>query len=364
MRKNIFLSIIFLLSFFNVNAQYSIRGKVVSEDGVAVPNATVLIIKANLSKTTDSIGQFEFNGIPFPRRFNLLVSSVGFETTKFDATTDDHVLIILPKQTYSIDEVVVTSTRNPIKTNFTSQTIDSKKLNAQNTGVNLPYLLSSTPSLVATSDDGLGVGYTYFRVRGVDQTRINMTVNGVPLNDSESQDVFWVNMTDFASGLANVQVQRGVGTSTNGPAAFGASVNMLTALTADHPYAKIEFNAGSYNTFRESAKISTGLMPNGFAFDARISKVNSDGYLERAASDLYSYNFQGAYFNAGTMFKLLVFGGKEKTYMAWDGVDAETLAENPRYNPAGKYKDDNGKTAFYDNQTDNYEQQHFQLHFT
>jgi iron complex outermembrane receptor protein len=216
---------------------------------------------------------------------------------------------------------------------------------------------------VVSSDDGLGIGYTHFRVRGTDQTRINMTINGVPLNDSESQDVFWVNMTDFASGLSNVQVQRGVGTSTNGSSAFGASVNMLTDVVAAKPYTSIGFNGGSYNTFRETVKTGTGLLPSGFAFDARFSKVNSGGYLERAFSDLYSYHFSGAYFNGGTMLKLLVFGGKEKTYMAWDGIDAETLAANPRFNPAGKYKDGNGETKFYDNQTDNYAQQHTQLHF-
>ncbi|GHV45331.1 TonB-dependent receptor [Bacteroidia bacterium] len=264
-------------------------------------------------------------------------------------------------QTQVLEEVVVTSTRTQ-SAQGNVETVHAPSLQSRNVGQNLPYLLSTTPSLVVTSDDGLGVGYTYFRVRGTDQTRINMTVNGVPLNDSESQNVFWVNMADFASGLANVQVQRGVGTSTNGAAAFGASVNMQTDNVPDKPYASLAFNGGSYNTFRESAKIGTGLLPSGFAFDARFSKVNSDGYLERAFSDLYSYNFSGAYFNGGSMVKLLVFGGKERTYMAWDGIDAETLAENPRYNPAGKYKDDNGETAFYKNQTDNYAQQHVQLH--
>ena len=265
-----------------------------------------------------------------------------------------------------LEEIVVSSTRLQSATPITTQQLSSADLQQQNTGVNLPYLLQSTPSLVVTSDDGLGVGYTYFRVRGTDQSRINMTINGVPLNDSESQTVFWVNMTDMASSMQSVNVQRGVGTSTNGASAFGASVNMQTDKATSSPFARLTFNGGMYNTFRESAKIGTGLMDNGFAFDARFSKVNSDGYLERATSDLYSYYASGAWYGDNTMVKLMLFGGHEKTYMAWDGVDYETAygidGANRRYNPAGSYTDDNGNTAYYDNQTDNYDQQHVQLH--
>ncbi len=265
-----------------------------------------------------------------------------------------------------LDEIVVSSIRLKNETPLITQSYTEAQLQQQNTGVNLPYLLTLTPSLVVTSDDGLGVGYTYFRVRGTDQSRINMTVNGVPLNDGESQTVFWVNMTDMASSMSEVNVQRGVGTSTNGASAFGASVNMLTEKAQPQPYASIAFNGGMYNTFRESAKIGTGLMNNGFAFDARFSKVNSDGFLERAKSDLYSYYASGAWYGENTMVKLLLFGGKEKTYMAWDGVTYDVAyglnGANRRYNPAGEYTDDEGNTAYYDNQTDNYAQQHAQLH--
>lgn len=261
-----------------------------------------------------------------------------------------------------LEEIVVSSTRMGGKTSQTAETFTADKLEERNIGVNLPYLLSGTPSLIVTSDDGLGVGYTYFRVRGTDQNRINMTINGVPLNDSESQTVFWVNMTDLAASMNSVNVQRGVGSSTNGASAFGASVNMQTAKTTKNPYAQIDFNGGMYNTFRESVKFGTGLMKNGFSFDARFSKVNSDGYVERAFSDLYSYYASGAWYGMNTMVKLMAFGGGEKTYMAWDGIDSTTLADKRRYNPAGHYIDDNGNDAFYDNQTDNYRQNHFQLH--
>jgi len=264
----------------------------------------------------------------------------------------------------ALEEIVVTSTRNSnVQGNVETLLIAS--LQMQNNGANLPFLLTTTPSLVVMSDDGLGVGYTYFRIRGTHQSRINMTVNGVPLNDSESQEVFWVNMTDFASNLSSVEVQRGVGTSTNGSAAFGGSVNMQTDIAPPTPYASISFNGGMYNTFRENVKIGTGLMASGFAFDAHFSKLNSNGYLYRAFSDLLSYYASAAYYHKNTMLKFLAFGGKEKTYQAWDGIDAETLKNNPRYNPAGYMGDDkDGNPQFYDNHTDNYMQQHYQLHFS
>ena len=263
-----------------------------------------------------------------------------------------------------LEEITVTSTRISNSGSLAKQEIKSDALQLTNTGVNLPFLLQMTPSLVATSDDGLGIGYTYFRIRGTDHTRINTTINGVPLNDSESQTVFWVNMTDIASSTNSVEIQRGVGTSTNGAAAFGASVNMQTSKATSEPYAQLSFNGGMYNTFREEAKIGTGIMPSGFAFDARVSKVNSDGYLERAYSDLLSYYTSGAWYGDNTMVKLLFFGGNETTYMAWDGVSADDLKTNRRYNPAGQYIDDDGNIAYYDNQTDNYFQQHLQLHAT
>ncbi len=265
----------------------------------------------------------------------------------------------------TLEEVSVISTRNPNANNLSADNIGSSKLSEQNFGQNLPFLLSATPSLIPTSDDGLGVGYTYFRIRGTDHTRINMTVNGIPLNDSESQTVFWVNMTDFASSLQSVQVQRGVGTSTNGSSAFGASVNMQTDGISAKPYATVGLNGGMYNTFREMVKIGTGVLPSGFAFDAKFSKVNSDGYLERAFSDLYSYSASASYMGQNSMIKLLFFGGKEKTYMAWDGIDAKQLTANRRFNPAGADYDDSGNiVGFYDNQTDNYRQNHTQLHFS
>ena len=250
-----------------------------------------------------------------------------------------------------LEEIVVSSTRIGNKGALSNAKVDGTELQETNMGENLPYLLQRTPSLVVTSDDGLGIGYVYFRVRGTDQSRINMTINGVPLNDSESQSVFWVNMTDMVGSMGSLDVQRGVGTSTNGAAAFGASVNMQTEKPSARPYAEVSFNGGSYNTFRESVKAGTGIMKGGFAIDARYSKVNSDGYIDHASSDLYSYYASAAWYGQQTMVKLLAFGGAERTGIGWDGIDPTTWRDTPRYNGAGEYTDADGNTLYYARRT-------------
>lgn len=268
-----------------------------------------------------------------------------------------------------LDDVVIVEKRVQQKTSNHSL-MDKAKLNQDNTGQNLPYLLSTVPALLTTSDDGLGIGYTYFRVRGTDHTRINMTVNDVPLNDSESQTVFWVNMTDMASSLTSMDVQRGVGTSTNGSASFGASLNMSTLGQDDQNHFVIGFNGGMYNTFKEMVQAHLVLPDNRWQMNARFSKVNSDGFLYRTNSDLLSYHGDFGYYGDKTQVVLSVFGGKEKTGMGWDGVDYETAyginGADRRYNPAGEYSiptaDGMGdSTVYYPNQTDNYAQQHVQL---
>ena len=280
-----------------------------------------------------------------------------------------------------LDEVVINAPVAQVTNNHTKLT--NNELNQANTGQNLPLLLSATPALVATSDDGLGIGYTYFRIRGTDHTRINMTLNDVPLNDSESQTVFWVNMTDMASSISSLNVQRGVGTSTNGSASFGASINMqtgddspsgsvpmggYTSSSSDRSYATISFNGGMYNTFREMVNAHI-VLPHQWRANARFSKVNSDGFLYRTASDLYSYYGDLGWYGTKTEVVARFFGGSEKTGMGWDGVDYNTAygvdGADRRYNPAGEYTttaaDGSDSTAYYPNQTDNYAQQHAQL---
>ena len=290
----------------------------------------------------------------------LLLLSLFASGTMLMAQSNDTLLI----QGRDIPQVeVVARLEQPTDTH---KKLSGEELNRDNTGQNLPYLLQSTPSLLATSDDGLGVGYTYFRVRGTDHTRINMTVNDVPLNDAESQTVFWVNMTDMASSLTSLNVQRGVGTSTNGSSSFGASINMATLPTqqmlndSTPVHVALQFNGGMYKTFRERVAVRAQL-PKNFWVEARLSKVNSDGYLYRASSDLFSYYGAVGYYGKKTNVTLSAFGGTEKTYMAWDGVSAKSLLTDRRYNPAGEYIDANGNVAYYPNQNDNYKQQHFQL---
>ncbi|MDO4229689.1 MAG: TonB-dependent receptor [Capnocytophaga sp.] len=270
----------------------------------------------------------------------------------------------ITQEAIKLDEVLVSAVRADRKTPVAFSSINKKDLAKRNLGQDIPILLNFMPSVVTTSDAGNGVGYTGIRVRGSDATRVNVTINGIPYNDSESHGTFWVNMPDFVSSVENIQLQRGVGTSTNGSGAFGASLNMLTDAFSYESNALLSTSYGSYNTQKHTAKFSTGLMNNSFEFSGRLSKLYSDGYIDRASSKLNSYFLQGAFVDGGTLIKGLVFGGNEKTYQAWNGVETEDLKKyGRRYNPSGKYTDDNGNTAFYDNETDNYKQDHAQLHW-
>jgi len=247
---------------------------------------------------------------------------------------------------------------------FSFSNLDKEELASRNLGQDLPIMLNYLPGVVTTSDAGAGIGYTGIRVRGSDATRVNVTINGIPYNDSESQGVYWVNMPDFTSSVSSLQIQRGVGTSTNGSGAFGASINLLTDEVSQKAYAEIANTAGSFNSLKNTLKFSTGLLNNHFEISGRLSKITSDGYVDRASSDLKSYFFQAAFQDENMLIKALVFGGHEITYQSWFGLDANTLATNRRYNPAGEIYDDNGNLeGHYDNQVDNYRQDHYQLHW-
>ncbi|GHT46070.1 TonB-dependent receptor [Bacteroidia bacterium] len=265
----------------------------------------------------------------------------------------------------TLQEVEVVASRASEKTPVAYSNMDKQAIEAANFGQDIPFLLLLTPSVVATSDAGTGIGYTSFRIRGTDANRINITSNGIPLNDSESHGVFWVNMPDFASSLQDLQVQRGVGTSTNGAGAFGASINMKTENVPLQSYSEFDGGLGSFNTQKATYKLGTGILGDHWAFDGRLSSITSDGFIDRAAVDLKSYFAQGAYFNDHSLVKFITFGGREKTYHAWDGVPSYKLAEGNRtFNPSGHMKEDENErplAPFYDNQTDNYNQTHYQL---
>ncbi|MGB2165210.1 MAG: TonB-dependent receptor plug domain-containing protein, partial [Flavobacteriaceae bacterium] len=263
-----------------------------------------------------------------------------------------------------LEEVKLAGLRIDEDQPFSFSNVDKEELASRNLGQDLPIMLNYLPGVVTTSDAGAGIGYTGIRVRGSDATRVNVTINGIPYNDSESQGVYWVNMPDFTSSVSSLQIQRGVGTSTNGSGAFGASINLLTDEVSQKAYAEIANTVGSFNSLKHTLKFSTGLLNNHFEISGRLSKITSDGYVERASSDLKSYFLQAAFQDENTLIKALVFGGHEITYQSWFGVDKNTLASNRRYNPAGEIYDDNGNLeGHYDNQVDNYRQDHYQLHW-
>lgn len=263
-----------------------------------------------------------------------------------------------------LKEVTVSSVRAKDKNPITYTNVSKEEIAPRNLGQDVPVLLQYLPSVVSTTDAGNGVGYTYMRVRGSDGSRINVTLNGVPFNDSESQGTFFVNLPDFASSLESVQLQRGVGTSTNGAGAFGASLNMATKSYQEKAYAEISNSYGSFNTRKHTLSFGTGLH-NNFEINGRISNIASDGFIDRATSNMFGYFFNANYVKESTLIKLLAFGGKEKTYQAWYGIeDPEKLKNDRTFNPAGMYFDEFGNMQFYDNETDNYWQNHFQLHWT
>lgn len=263
----------------------------------------------------------------------------------------------------SIEEVLISGVRAKDKNPITFTNVSKTQIAPRNLGQDIPILLNYLPSVVTTTDAGAGIGYTYMRVRGSDGSRINVTLNGVPFNDSESQGTFFVNLPDFASSLESIQLQRGVGTSTSGAGAFGASLNLQTKAAQQNSYAEIANSIGSFGTRKHTLAFGTGLH-NNFEMNARISKIKSDGFIDRASSDLFGYYFDANYITKNTIIKAIAFGGKEKTYQAWNGLEDEEKLKNDRtYNSAGQYTDEFGNTQFYDDETDNYWQNHFQLHW-
>lgn len=282
-----------------------------------------------------------------------LLASAQEETTKDTLESKKIVL----------DEVMVSAIRVNKEIPLTFTNLEKREIASRNLGQDIPVLMNFLPAVVTTSDAGAGIGYTGIRVRGSDATRVNVTINGIPYNDSESHGTFWVNLPDFSSSTENLQLQRGVGTSTNGAGAFGASLNILTDAVSKEGYAQIASSFGSFNTLRNNVKFSTGLLNDKFEFSGRLSRITSDGYIDRAASELESYFIQGAYQDENTLIKALLFGGHEITYQSWFGIDAATLATDRTFNPAGLYTDDTGEIRFYENEVDNYKQDHAQLHW-
>ena len=366
--RQFFITFAILLSSTIAFGQHTIRGKVLDENGEALAGSSVILEEISQGKTTGNSGTFIFENLNTDRH-TLHVYFLGYEPIRQHVRAGEEIEIRLIRKAFSLDEVIVTSLRANDRSAVAYTNVSAKELSQRNLGQDLPYLLSLTPSFVATSDAGTGIGYTGFRIRGTDANRINITINGIPYNDAESQSSFLVNVPDLASSLSSIQVQRGVGTSTNGAAAFGASINMQTDHVSPKAFAEVSTSYGSFNTNKYTIKAGTGVMDNKLAFEGRVSGINSDGYVDRAFVDMKSYFLSAGYYDENTILKFITFGGKEKTYQAWNGVDLEMVKANPleykrTFNEVGMYTDDNGDVKFYDNQTDNYTQIHYQLHWT
>jgi iron complex outermembrane recepter protein len=358
--------LLFIIGFIPLilQANSGIRGVVKDRDGEMLIGANVVIEDTYVGTSTNLQGEFF---LPVREgNYLLRTSFVGYDPTLTEVEVKDEVYIeiILRRSVYLAEEVIVSALVVKDKIPLTYFNISREDIRERNMGQDIPFLLNMTPSLVSSSDAGTGVGYTSFRIRGTDMTRINVTVNGIPMNDSESHGVWWVNMPDFASSVENIQIQRGVGSSTNGAAAFGATVNLQTNSLRKDPWAEIHTTAGSFNTFKNTVSFGTGLMDGKFTLDGRLSKIQSDGYIDRASSDLKSFFLSGSYYSSNTILTVKAFSGKEITYQAWDGVPSDILPVNRTYNGIGRYTDIDGQEQFYDNETDNYQQDHFQILFS
>ena len=364
--RSLFFLMVFLFIESMLFSQVRISGRVTDSQGRPLPGANVVLRGTYLGTVTDGDGHFLLARVP-AGDYLLRISFIGYDPYEKALVADRDLEINAELHSSDIltDEVVVSGVRAEEGMPVTYTNVTRQEIGKRNLGQDLPFLLRFLPSVVVTSDAGAGVGYTAFRIRGSDLTRINVTLNGIPLNDPESHGVWWVDLPDLASSVSDIQMQRGVGTSTNGAGAFGASVNLRTFSLEKEPYAEIASAAGSFATFKNTLRVGTGLIKDHFAFDARASRIVSDGYIERASSDLGSLAFTGAYYSRKKdIVRLVVMTGKEKTYQAWDGVPGYMLEINRRYNGIGEYTDENGNIRYYDNETDNYRQDHVQLFYS
>ncbi|MBE7441737.1 MAG: TonB-dependent receptor [Flavobacteriales bacterium] len=379
MKKIIFLAAT-IFATANCIAQYSVYGTVQDSLSNPIVGATVRILNTYKGVSSDNNGNFRLNNLS-AGNYQLEVSFVGYQSHQINVENlaeNREYNVVLKESRQTLDELIVSATRVKENSPIAHNNISYQDIEKNNLGQDIPFLLQNEVSVVSTSDAGAGVGYTGFRIRGSDATRINVTVNGIPINDAESQGTFWVNMPDFASSTENIQIQRGVGSSTNGAGAFGGTVNLQTTTLKEKAYGEIASSYGSFNTQKYTAKFGTGLINNHWAFDARASYITSDGYIDRATSDLRSYYLSGGYYGKNTSLKLVYFAGKEITYQSWWGTpesritgnkeDMETHAANNGLDSVQTFNLLNSGRTYnyyqYKNEVDNYGQDHAQLLFT
>ncbi len=366
---------------FTAWSQYTVSGTVRdAKNNELLAGATLQTENVRRNTVTDDQGRFTLVNLP-AGEYIIRIKFLGYteKSEKLSVTQNTVLDISLEPSSVLTDEVVVMATRASEKTPTTFINVNKLSIQKQNFGQDLPMVLNWTPSVVTTSDAGAGVGYTGIRIRGSDATRINVTLNGIPYNDSESQGVYWVDVPDIATSTQSIQIQRGVGSSSNGAGAFGATINLQTNTRNDQAYADIINSAGSFGTQKHTLGIGSGLIDNKFVFDGRMSKINSDGFIDRASSDLSSYYLSGGYYGNKTMVKAIVFGGKEITYQSWWGVPQSRL-QNDVPGMLQTASDEgwnaeqtqnlliSGSRTFnsytYKDQVDNYGQNHYQLHLS
>lgn len=341
-----------ILMPFAAAAQFSVKGKITSKhSGQPLAGAGISLDHSFVNTQTDEAGAYSFKNLK-AGNYVLRITYVGFQNIERTIRVDNNLTLNfeLNANTLMADEVMVKATRASETSGTTFRNLSQAELEKNNLGQDLPFLLNQTPSVVVSSDAGNGIGYTGIRIRGSDPTRLNVTINGIPYNDPESQGTFWVNLPDFASSVDNLQIQRGVGTSTNGAGAFGGSLNIQTTTRRDSAYAELSNTFGSYQTVKNTVSVGTGLIDHKFSFDGRLSRIKSDGYIDRATSDLKSYFLSAAYYGKNNLLRANVFSGSEKSYQAWNGVPESLIHTNRTYN-----------SFTYDDQTDNYVQNHYQL---
>ena len=369
-------TILLLFITFTSIAQNNFVGRVTDSSGEPIVGANILIEESNLITYTDEKGKFYLNSNS--TNIEIQVSHVGYLTKEIKfSNPNQEINIVLDDGIILKDEIKVISTRAKYNSPFAFTNISKSFIEKNNSGKDIPFLINSTPSTYSTSDAGNGIGYTGVRIRGSDATRINVTINGIPYNDSESHGVFWVNVSDLASSANSIQVQRGVGSSTNGGGAFGGTVSIKTGKASEDFKLKYSSSAGSYKSFKNTLELNSGLIKNKINMNLRLSKINSDGYVDRATSDLKSYYASASYYSDKTSIDLINFSGKERTYQSWWGTpegrinnDIEEMNNVIANNGYSDEQADNllnsGRTFnyyTYDNQTDNYQQDHYQMHF-
>ncbi|MGH1388496.1 TonB-dependent receptor [Kordia sp.] len=362
--KNLFAFLcLFVLSVSMQAQNFTLSGTVSDENGKPLLAATVVVKGASIGSITDSDGKYAIRISQGDAEIVCSFAGMKSVTKKVTISENTTLNFTLSSSQESLDAVLISAVRVNADSPITYSNLEKEEIQERNLGQDVPVLMNFMPSVVTTSDAGAGVGYTGIRVRGSDATRVNVTINGIPYNDAESQGTFWVNMPDLASSTESIQLQRGVGTSTNGSGAFGASLSLLTDAASEKANGEISNSFGSFNTRKHTVKFSTGKVAENFELAGRLSKIKSDGYIDRASSDLSAYFLQGSYVTENTLIKALAFGGHEITYQAWNGIDRGTLETDRTFNPSGQFTDENGNVRFHDNEVDNYRQDHYQFHW-